>query len=65
MTVAEVQEIIGGPDGWYGIRRYHSKRPVKKGYTPTWVAKSGEIVLDLDQQRRVKSAKFYEVSDAE
>jgi outer membrane protein assembly factor BamE (lipoprotein component of BamABCDE complex) len=63
MTRAEVEKIIGGPDGWYGISMYNSKRPPKKGYIPTWVAKTGEIVVEFDKDRCVTSAKFYEIAD--
>src|SRR5262245_46919035 len=64
MTVAEVEEIIGGPAGWYdGITGYHSVDPVKrKGSFPRWVARTGEIVLDQDKDGRVTGARYYPVT---
>jgi hypothetical protein len=64
MTVADVEKIIGGPAGWYdGIRGYNSQDPVhRKGYFPRWVARTGEIVLDLDEDDRITGARFYPIS---
>ena len=63
MTKADVEKIIGAPEGWYGLSAYNSKRPPKKGYTPTWVARTGEIVVEFDKDHRVASARFFEISD--
>ena len=59
MTLAEAEQIIGAPPGWYdGVREIRTDAPGRKGGNPYWVGSRGEIVLDLDANDRVVKATF-------
>lgn len=67
MTVAECEEIIGGPEGWYdGVGGISTDAPAWKGERPSWVGLKGELILlveETDSTKRVKEAAFYPTID--
>jgi hypothetical protein len=60
MTVAEAEEIVGAPVGWYdGVEQLRLDGPGWRGDKPYWSGSRGQLVLDVDQDGRVLKAAFY------
>jgi hypothetical protein len=60
MTLKEVEDILGGPPGFYGVTGVQSEAPPsKEGWS--WVSRRWEIVVHLDGNQKVTSAKCYRV----
>jgi hypothetical protein len=61
MTMKEVETILGGTPGFYGISGVQSVAPARKeGWR--WVSRRWEIVVMLDENKRVKTANCYRVT---
>jgi hypothetical protein len=60
MTLKEVEDIIGGPPGFYGVVGVQSEAPSSKdGWS--WVSRRWEIVVHLNNNQKVMRAKCYRV----
>lgn len=60
MSVEQAQEIVGVPPGYYdGVNFISTAALHDKGYRPTWAGLRGEIVIELDENRRMTQATFY------
>jgi hypothetical protein len=60
MTVAQAEEIVGAPLGWYdGVGQMRLDGPAWRGDKPYWTGSRGQLVLDVDENGRVVKATFY------
>jgi len=60
MTVAQAEEIVGAPVGWYdGVGQMRLDGPGWRGDKPYWTGSRGQLALDVDENGRVVKAAFY------
>jgi hypothetical protein len=60
MTVAQAEEIVGAPAGWYdGVGQIRLDGARWHGDKPYWTGSHGQLVLDVDENGRVVKATFY------